>query len=104
MKRKILLILFLSVTLFIDGQTNSVIEKMRRERAEMEDQIASQEKILVSTESDISSQVKNLDIITARLKERTRMLEKTRSEIRSQFFGAFELKEDAASAPEEASE
>ena len=83
MKRKILLILFLSVTLFIDGQTNSVIEKMRRERAEMEDQIASQEKILVSTESDISSQVKNLDIITARLKERTRMLEKTRSEIRS---------------------
>jgi len=83
MKRNILLILLLSVTLFIEGQTNSVIEKMRRERAEMEDQIASQEKILVSTESDISSQVKNLDIITARLKERTRMLEKTRSEIRS---------------------
>ena len=83
MKRNKLLILFLSVTLFIEGQTNSVIEKMRRERAEMEDQIASQEKILVSTESDISSQVKNLDIITARLKERTRMLEKTRSEIRS---------------------
>ena len=83
MKRNILLILFLSVTLFIEGQTNSVIEKMRKERAEMEDQIARQEKILVSTESDISSQVKNLDIITAKLKERTRILEKTRSEIRS---------------------
>jgi len=83
MKRNILLILLLSVVLSMQGQTNSVIEKMRRERAEMEEQIASQEKILVSTESDISSQVKNLDIITARLKERTRMLEKTRSEIRS---------------------
>ena len=83
MKRNILLILLLSVTLSMHGQTNSVIEKMRRERADMEEQIASQEKILVSTESDISSQVKNLDIITAKLKERTRMLEKTRSEIRS---------------------
>ena len=83
MKRNILLILLLSVTLSMQGQTNSVIEKMRRERADMEEQIASQEKILVSTESDISSQVKNLDIITAKLKERTRMLEKTRSEIRS---------------------
>ena len=83
MKRNILLILLFFVTLSMQGQTNSVIEKMRRERADVEEQIANQEKILVSTESDISSQVKNLDIITAKLKERTRMLEKTRSEIRS---------------------
>lgn len=83
MKRNILLILLLSVALSMQGQTNSVIEKMRKERADMEEQISNQEKILVSTESDISSQVKNLDIITAKLKERTRMLEKTRSEIRS---------------------
>jgi len=83
MKRNILLILLFFVTLAMQGQTNSVIEKMRKERADMEEQISNQEKILVSTESDISSQVKNLDIITAKLKERTRMLEKTRSEIRS---------------------
>ena len=83
MKRNILLILLFFVTLSMQGQTNSVIEKMRKERADVEEQIANQEKILVSTESDISSQVKNLDIITAKLKERTRMLEKTRSEIRS---------------------
>ena len=83
MKRNILLILLFFVTLAMQGQTNSVIEKMRKERADVEEQIANQEKILVSTESDISSQVKNLDIITAKLKERTRMLEKTRSEIRS---------------------
>ena len=83
MKRNIFLILLFFVTLAMQGQTNSVIEKMRKERADVEEQIANQEKILVSTESDISSQVKNLDIITAKLKERTRMLEKTRSEIRS---------------------
>ena len=65
------------------GQTNAVIEKMRRERAEMEEQIARQEKILTSTESSISSQVSNLNIITAKLKERTKMLDKTRTEIRS---------------------
>ena len=64
------------------GQTNSVIEKMRRERAEMQEQLARQEKILTTTESDIKSQVSNLNIITAKLKERTKILDKTRSEIR----------------------
>lgn len=84
MKRKdIILLLLLSVPLFVEGQTNSVIEKMRRERAEMEEQIARQEKILTSTESNITSQVSNLNIITAKLKERTKLLDKTRNEIRS---------------------
>ena len=64
------------------GQTNSVIERMRRERAEMEEQLARQEKILTTTESDIKSQVSNLNIITARLKERIKVLDRTRNEIR----------------------
>ena len=83
MKRNIILLFLLSIPLLMEGQTNSVIEKMRKERAEMEEQIARQEKILTSTESNITSQVSNLNIITAKLKERTRMLDKTRSEIRS---------------------
>ena len=83
MKRYIVLLLVLSAHLFMWGQSNSVIDRMRRERAEMEEQIARQEKILTSTESSISSQVSNLNIITAKLKERTKMLEKTRNEIRS---------------------
>ena len=81
--RFLILLSLLSVPLFVAGQTNSVIEKMRKERAEMEEQIAQQEKILTSTETDISSQVSNLNIITARLKERTKLLDRTRSEIRS---------------------
>ena len=83
MKKLIIVLLFGFVPVLMQGQTNSVIEKMRRERAEMEEQIARQEKILTSTESDISSQVKNLNVITAKLKERTKILDKTRSEIRS---------------------
>ena len=83
MKRYIVLLLVLSAHMYIWGQSNSVIDRMRRERAEMEEQIARQEKILTSTESSISSQVSNLNIITAKLKERTKMLEKTRNEIRS---------------------
>ncbi len=70
------------VPVLAQGQTNSVIEKMRRERAEMQEQLARQEKILTTTESDIKSQVSNLNIITAKLKERTKILDKTRSEIR----------------------
>lgn len=84
MKRALLLsAILLTVVMSAYGQTNSVIEKMRKERAEMEEQIARQEQILTSTESSISSQVSNLNIVTAKLKERTKMLEKTRSEIRS---------------------
>lgn len=83
-RKNILFVFLLSVPLLISGQTsNSVIEKMRRERTDMEEQIARQEKILTSTENDISSQVSNLDIITARLRERTKMLDRTRAEIRS---------------------
>ena len=82
-RKNILLLLLLSLVIPVKGQTNSIIEKMRRERAEMEEQIARQEKILTSTENDISSQVSNLNIVTAKLKERTKVLEKTRSEIRS---------------------
>ncbi|MGX8690022.1 MAG: murein hydrolase activator EnvC family protein [Bacteroidaceae bacterium] len=83
--KKYLLLLLLSVApLMAQGQkTSSLIEKMRKERAEMEEQIAQQEKILTSTESNISSQVSNLNIITAKLKERVKLLDKTRSEIRS---------------------
>ena len=82
--KKIISALLLFVPLCVMGQTNnSVIEKMRRERADMEEQIARQEKILTSTEKDISSQVSNLNIITAKLKERTKIVERTRSEIRS---------------------
>ncbi len=84
MIRKYLFTMFLmSVPVLIWGQNNSLIEKMRRERAEMEEQIARQEKILTSTETDITSQIKNLNIISAKLKERTKVLDKTRSEIRS---------------------
>lgn len=84
MKQSLLVsVILCTVVVSAYGQTNSVIEKMRRQRAEMEEQIARQEQILTSTESSISSQVSNLNIVTAKLKERTRMLETTRSEIRS---------------------
>ena len=49
----------------------------------MESQIAEQEKILTSTENSLSSQISNLNIITAKLNERTKLLEKTRSEVRA---------------------
>ena len=83
MKRYLFTLLFMTAPLLVAGQSNQVIERMRRERAEMEEQIARQEKILTSTENDISSQVSNLNIVSAKLKERTRVLEKTRNERRS---------------------
>ena len=82
MKKVVVMLLLGLAPVLAQGQTNSVIEKMRRERAEMQEQLARQEKILTTTESDIKSQVSNLNIITAKLKERTKILDKTRCEIR----------------------
>lgn len=83
MKRSLLTFVFLSLFLSsVSGQAGVSIEKMRQERAEMEQQIARQEKILLSTENDITHQVANLNIIAAKLKARTRLLDQTRNEIR----------------------
>ena len=82
MKRYFFLLLLCVTPLLVPGQSNALIEKMRKERIEMEEQIAQQEKILMSTESNISNQVSNLNIISAKLKERIRLLDNTVSEIR----------------------
>lgn len=47
----------------------------------MEKQIAEQEQVLTKTENTISSRLSGLNAVTARLKERTRLLEQTRLEI-----------------------
>jgi len=82
MKRKIISLLTFLFTLNAIGQTTPSIDKMRKERSEMQKQIAEQEQVLTKTENTISSRVSGLNAITARLKERTRLLEQTRSEIR----------------------
>lgn len=82
-KRLLFVLVFGLIPLLLWGESNEIIERMRRERAELEEQLARQEQILTSTESSIQAQISNLNIVSAKLKERTRMLEKTRSEIRS---------------------
>ena len=81
MKRRIVSVLSFLFTLSIFGQTTSSIDKMRKERADMEKQIAEQEQVLTKTENTISSRLSGLNAVTARLKERTRLLEQTRLEI-----------------------
>ncbi|MCQ2083029.1 MAG: peptidoglycan DD-metalloendopeptidase family protein [Bacteroidaceae bacterium] len=80
MRRTVIVLLALVFCISAAGQSN--IDRMRSERQELEKQIANQEKILTSTEKSISSQVSNLNIINARLEERTRLLENTRAQIR----------------------
>ncbi|MBO7260308.1 MAG: peptidoglycan DD-metalloendopeptidase family protein [Bacteroidaceae bacterium] len=83
MKRCVILSLVLFSCLFINAQTNALIEKMQKERADIEQQITESEKILQGTENDIATQVANLNTITARLKERRRLLDQTKRDIRS---------------------
>lgn len=83
MKRCIVLSVFVCFCMFVNSQTNALIEQMQRERAAIEQQITESEKILQGTENDIATQVANLNTITARLKERRRLLDQTRRDIRS---------------------
>lgn len=81
MRKIVSLLLLIQFPFILAGQTNAVIERMRKERAQMEEQIARQEKILTNTENDMASVVSNLNIISAKLKERTDILVRTRNEV-----------------------
>lgn len=81
--RRSVLSLILLVGCFAGAAAQSKsIDKMKAERAEMQKKIAQQEKLLVTTEKNISSQLSNLKLISARLRERTQLLEQTRRDIR----------------------
>ena len=83
MKRILVVYMLISLCVVSYAQTNVLIEQMQKERAAIEQQITESEKILQGTESDIATQIANLNTITARLKERRRLLEQTRRDIRS---------------------
>lgn len=65
------------------AQTNATIEQMKRERQEMQQRLNNSQKLLSNTESDIKSQVANLNVLQARLAERRRLLNKTTAEIKA---------------------
>lgn len=83
MKRCIVLSFIFLYCVLTNAQTNALIEQMQKERASIEQQIVESEKILQGTENDIATQVANLNTITARLKERRRLLDQTKRDIRS---------------------
>lgn len=83
MKRCIVLSFIFLYCVLTNAQTNALIEQMQKERADIEQQITESEKILQGTENDIATQVANLNTITARLKERRRLLDQTKRDIRS---------------------
>ncbi|MBO7247255.1 MAG: peptidoglycan DD-metalloendopeptidase family protein [Bacteroidaceae bacterium] len=83
MKRCIVLSFILLYCVLTNAQTNALIEQMQKERASIEQQIVESEKILQGTESDIATQIANLNTITARLQERRRLLDQTKRDIRS---------------------
>lgn len=83
MKRCIVLSFIFLYCVLTNAQTNALIEQMQKERASIEQQIVESEKILQGTESDIATQIANLNTITARLQERRRLLDQTKRDIRS---------------------
>ena len=84
MKR--ILVVYMLISLCVVSpyaQTNALIEQMQKERAAIEQQISESEKLLAGTEGDIATQVANLNTISALLKERKKLLEQTKKDIRS---------------------
>lgn len=85
----ILVCLMLSVV-SLYGQ-NDAVERMKQQKAEIERQVAASEKLLSSTDKDIKSQVANLNVLSGRLKERRKLLDQVKQEIRSLTLQADEL-------------
>ena len=84
MKR--ILVVYMLISLCVVSpyaQTNALIEQMQKERAAIEQQISESEKLLAGTEGDIATQVANLNTISALRKERKKLLEQTKKDIRS---------------------
>lgn len=59
------------------------VEKMKKQKAEIERQVAASEKLLTNTDKDIKSQVATLNMLSDRLKERQKLLVQVKAEIRS---------------------
>ena len=68
-----LLLLLLSFALASQAQTNE-IKEMRRRVGTLQKQIAQKENILLSSQQNINAKLKNLDILTARIKERKELI------------------------------
>lgn len=68
-----LLLLLLSFALASQAQTNE-IKEMRRRVGTLQKQIAQKENILLSSKQNINAKLKNLDILTARIKERKELI------------------------------
>ena len=80
MKRIACLILTLLLVCSAMGQKG--VEKMQRQKAEIERQIEASKRLLSTTDNDIRGQLATLNALTQRLNERRRLLEDTRREIR----------------------
>jgi len=77
----VLLALSFALPLQAQNVTSATIEKMKRDRDEMQQKLKDSERLLSSTETDIKSQVASLNILSARLAERKRLLQETQREV-----------------------
>lgn len=84
MRLKFLVLVFLALSaVSVYGQEDAEVERMKKQKAEIERQVAASEKLLSSTDKDIKSQVANLNVLSDRLKERRKLLDQVKQEIRS---------------------
>ena len=83
MKLRSLILLCLALSAVSMYGQDAEVERMKRQKAEIERQVEASEKLLNSTDKDIKSQVANLNVLSERLKERRKLLDQVKREIRS---------------------
>lgn len=79
--RKTAFLFSLAIVLPVFGQKN--VELIQKQKAEIERQVKASENLLSTTDKDIKSQLSSLNILAERLSERRRLLDQTRSEIKT---------------------
>ena len=69
-----LLLLFIALSLAGSHAQTAKIKEMRKQVTDLQKQISRKENILLSSKKDISSKIKNLDLLSAQIKERKELI------------------------------
>ena len=72
--RKILLTLLLTLMFAPHSWAQTTVKEMRRRVNGLQQQIKEKERILLSSEKDVASKLKNLNLLTARIDEQKKLI------------------------------
>lgn len=99
--RCVSIFLFLCLQVSAVFSQNSDIDKVKQQRARIEQQLEESQKLLSTTDKSIKSELASLTVLSSRVKERQTLLDETKEKIQSLLVQSVELKKQLEKLEEE---